>query len=335
MTQEERETACRLNQRVTSDNFGKAVVREPEKTHGLPLGQLGQSRARYRQRGPVQNDDERDDIIIRRMNGLQSSLSLWPVIYPTTPERAASIIYTEIPYLVIAMPENALTFELREFMQAACDRTSIKRCTDAIRLVNSAAQWYSEAIAAQPARALMSLLQVPRLDASQFYHTWHFTCFYRHLVDLTTTRYGPQHSFTSLLVNILQLAYDFELMTVAYQNIVTVVFTELEKVNSSGASTWRRELVDTFEHLGQYDKAEVLLFQVCELERSYRGDDQMLYAFYHAWHYINYEHERDEEAEHILLDIQIPGTDEVTGRVHPIYAFYANDGLGKFGGEEM
>jgi hypothetical protein len=53
-------------------------------------------------------------------------------------------------------------------------------------------------------------------------------------------------------------------MSVAYQNLEEAIFTDLNKGNSSGTSTWRRELVDTFEHSGRYKKAGALLVNVFE-----------------------------------------------------------------------
>jgi hypothetical protein len=51
-------------------------------------------------------------------------------------------------------------------------------------------------------------LQIQKLDASQFYQTGVFMCFYRHLLSLTVVCYRTQYSFARLVIHILQLAHD-------------------------------------------------------------------------------------------------------------------------------
>jgi hypothetical protein len=60
---------------------------------------------------------------------------------------------------------DALTFELCDFMQGSLWSVNIERYADARIVIKRGVQWFSEVVAAQPARALTSLLQIPRLDA--------------------------------------------------------------------------------------------------------------------------------------------------------------------------
>lgn len=337
MTWAERETACRIMKlkQGAGEASAKVIVRGKERNPDVILRHMGQSRAKFRRRQLIQDSKHLDDIVIDSIKTQQRRWHIWPTMYAAGPERTIEIICKEMSSLILTTMTSTddVSHELFHLLCVSDDYLDMNRPAEVRILLNRAAVWFSEAIATEPGKALLSLLQGRVIvGAERFYDSEFYMCFSRHLLDLARERYGSQHSLTSLLMHILQMANEFTVMQQIYHDVLHVIITNLQKRRTSEISRWYySKFAESLESTGQYQKAQRLLLDAVnsfEGETNLEDIVQMLCIFQLAWSYSKYHSEMHEEAERIFVSIREAGTDVSTGRVDPYYAYYANYGLG-------
>jgi tetratricopeptide (TPR) repeat protein len=336
MTWAEREAACRVikEKQGTGDAQGKVVVRGKEGSTDVFLRHMGRSRAGYQRRRLLQNEKGTQlnglDITIDPGESQPLDLPIPPSVCPTGLERTLEIVCKETSSMVLTLPGNAVSNTVRQFLSAARKRSDIGHAQDVRILLNTAADWFREAIVSRPAEAILCLLRSPPLD-HKLYHVELFTAFDRHLFDLTRMFYGRLHSITRLLIHILQLLYDKHLARVALQYVLREKISSLVQSKSSLGRRWQRHLAGILVDLGEHHKAKALLVSAVDSSRGEdlsKSQELLIASFNLACYYIYYNYENRDEAERILNDIRKPSALSATNGVPFQNVYYAHRGLG-------
>lgn len=333
VTRRERDIASQLIQtkQRRGEPYGRVIIRGKDRLDAL-LRRTGQSRVRSFRRQMLENIESSQDIIINEHIPAQNSV-ISPPLYPAGLEKSIEALCKFLPYLVLNMPTDNLSFELFYAMKQACihwDRNSFAKARISL---TEAVNWFKANIKIRPSLALISLLRSQTFTGFDgFYSTGYLKKVYTNILRLTNVYYGSQHFFTKLAFHILLMSREPTRMQLMFQNVATETIALLHKHASSEKYRWQTYLAIKIQKVGNKTRArELLMDAMSSFERTdvYKDKCKWQCVLTLARHYIADASDMDEEAELMLKYLLEAATDPLTRRVNPWHANHVYRALGQ------
>lgn len=298
MTRAERDIACRAikAKQHAGKKYERIMVRGKERTPDVFLRHMKKPRAGLRRRRLLRDTTPRNvpDIIIGDLLRNHSGSSIRPIMYPAGPERTAEIVCAEISGIVSSLSEITLSMDLSRFWRGAFSQSTNCRPIDTRLLLNGAAAWFYERIQSQPARTLLSFLHSQvRNSRRTLRNVEMFNEFNGHILELTETVYGGQHSITRILSHMLELGHNAAVINRVYQQVLKLHISRLARQQPFTVSNWNDRLTLILRRLGQYQEAKALVAALpidevnSDGQRSfYQIPYSWASSFKHVWDYV-------------------------------------------------